>query len=110
MRAVRPPQPVRQIVGIAVAVVEEAALFHDQLSCLRAGAPGVPAERPTAGGLRVQADRLAALPALLLDRLVLVVDLAHRLSGALHVRLPPGGHAIGVASPSPVPALPTSVN
>src|SRR4026209_2846720 len=46
-----------EIVAVVVGVVDEAAVLHHQLARIRAGAPGVPAERPLAGEPAMDLDR-----------------------------------------------------
>ena len=55
--------PVRQIVGIGIAGIQEAAGLHHQPHGVDGGTAGVPAERALAGGLGVDADRLGDLRA-----------------------------------------------
>src|SRR5689334_17875876 len=57
----------RQVVAVVVGVVDEAAVLHHELARIRAGAPGVPAERALAGELLVNLD--GALHVLALERL-----------------------------------------
>src|SRR5688572_18227489 len=64
----------RQVVVVVVGVVYEAAVLDHQLARVRAGAPGVPAERPLAGKAAVDLDRAPHVLALLVDRHVLVID------------------------------------
>src|SRR3546814_18421697 len=54
--------------------VYEAAFLRHQVEGVDRIAPGIPAERPLAGGVAVDADRLLHVPALLLPGDVLVVD------------------------------------
>src|SRR5262249_15975074 len=64
----------RQVVVVVVGVVDKAAILHHELTRIRAGAAGVPAERALAGELAMDLDR--ALHVLALDclRHILVVD------------------------------------
>ena len=67
--------PVWQVIGIAVGVVEKAALLGDEAARLFGLTPAlVPAERPVAGHPRVDLDRLGDVLALDLLGDVLVVD------------------------------------
>ena len=59
MRRFRPAHPIGQIVGIGIGRIEKAAVGEHELERVRGAAAGVPAERPFAGRLGVQADRLA---------------------------------------------------
>src|SRR5580704_913114 len=45
-------RPVRQVVVVGVAIVEESAALHDQPPRARAGSPGVPAHGPHTGEAR----------------------------------------------------------
>ena len=49
--------PVGQVVVVGVAVIQEAAFFHNQPTGVRAGAAGVPAQRAFAGDFGEDADR-----------------------------------------------------
>jgi hypothetical protein len=50
--------PVRQIVGVAVRIVEKPTFLDDELTGVGADPPRVPAERPTAGHPGVNLDCL----------------------------------------------------
>src|SRR3546814_2220619 len=53
VRAVRSRDPVRQVVGVGVGGVDEAAFLRHQVEGVDRIAPGIPAERPLAGGVAV---------------------------------------------------------
>src|SRR3546814_1888740 len=63
--------------------VYEAAFLRHQVEGVDRIAPGIPAERPLAGGVAVDADRLLHVPALLLPGEVLVVDHLEAVRGDL---------------------------
>ena len=77
--------PVGQIVGIAVGIVEKPALLDDEPAGVRAAASRVPAQGPSAGDARVDLD--GALQVLALDLFgdKLVIDPAIAVAGDLPV-------------------------
>src|SRR3990170_6653466 len=62
------------VVVVVVGVVDEAAFLHHQPPRVRAGAPGVPAERTLAGQPAMHLDRALHVLSLHVQRHVLVVD------------------------------------
>ena len=74
MRPVHHPAPERQIVGIIVGVVNEAALPGDQPAGVGAGPAGIPAERPLAGNPGLDLDGAGHMLALHLLRHAVIVD------------------------------------
>ena len=97
MRPRRSLDPVRQIVGIGIAGIEETAGFHHQSHGIDRGPPGVPAERTLAGRLGVNADRLCDLRALLGLRHVLVLDPFQAVTGDIPAGLLHGRDHFGIA-------------
>ncbi len=89
--------PVRQIVGIGVAGIQEAASFHHQLHGVDRRTPGVPSERTGACRLGMHADRLGDLPALLDFRHVLVLDPFQAVAGDIPAGLLHGRDHLGIA-------------
>src|SRR6476646_9436717 len=87
-----------KVIVVVVGIVDEPAVLDHELARVRAGAPGVPAERTLAGELAVNLDR--ALHVLALDRFgdILVVDpapsVARDLVPGLEQRVDRGGVAL----------------
>src|SRR3546814_91402 len=81
----------------SVGGVDEAAFLHHQVEGVDRVAPGVPAERPLAGGFVMDADRLLDVPALIVPREVLIVDPLEAVRGDLPAGAPHGGDGGGVA-------------
>src|SRR6266850_5111624 len=76
----------REFVAVVVGVVYEAAVLDHQRPGVRAGAPRIPSERPLAGEAPMNIDRAPHVPALRLDRHVLVVDPAPAMARDLVAR------------------------
>src|SRR4029079_9388315 len=72
--ALRPRDPIRQIIGIGIRRIEKTALFHHQLRRIDRAAPGIPAERPLAGDLSMDANGLLEMRALIGRAVILVFD------------------------------------
>ncbi|MNH60701.1 hypothetical protein D3C73_125920 [compost metagenome] len=96
--------PIRQVIVVGVAVVEETTFFHDQATGVRASAAGVPAQWALAGDFGEDADRFEHVLALLRFVHVLIVDPAVAMAADLvagidhcadHVRVALGGHGHG---------------
>jgi hypothetical protein len=92
------PDPVGQVVGVAVGDVVEAALLGDEADGVHRAAPEVPAARARAGHLGVEADGLGQMRAFLGLGHVAVFDPLQPVAGDLPAGLGHGGDLFGVPS------------
>ena len=89
--------PVRQLVGIGVRVVKEAAFLDHETPGVGAVPARVPAEGALAGDPGLDLDRLPEMLAFGVDVEILVVDPAIAVARDLPSRLVHRGHRLGVA-------------
>ena len=97
MRPAGDLEPVGQIVGVGIGIVEEAALLDHQAPGIGAVAAGVPADRAAAGGPLDRLDRALEMRPLLGLGHVLVVDPAPAVARDLEAGLDHRPAAAGVA-------------
>ena len=91
------PHPVRQVVGVGVGVVGEAAVLDDQFAGVRRVAAGVPAERRGAGEIGEDGDRFGHMCpfGVLADQLVGLP--AQSVAGDLVAEFEKGGDGFRIA-------------
>ena len=87
LRAARPFEPVRQIVGVSVGAIDEAALLHAETDGVERRAALIEAERAGACDLGMDAHRFGDMARLDVGRRVAIIDPLEAVGGDFPARL-----------------------